>query len=92
MLHKYSPMDEEVSLAGPEKVGKAWVAALVMMHGYCMDGKGLATTNMTLSSLSLANMGIHSLASLLMSHHCSSCESMAHSLHMVAKCYEATNY
>ena len=56
-------MDEEVSLHEFEKVGRAWVAALVMMPGRHMDGKDLFTADMTLLSLSLANMGIPSLAS-----------------------------
>ena len=60
----------------------------MMMPGSCTDGKDLSTTNMTLSSLSLANRGIPSLASLYLSH-CASCESMSHG---VAKCYEVTNY
>ena len=51
-------MDEEVSIPEPENVGRAWVAALVIMPGPCMDSKGLYAINMKLSSLSLANMGI----------------------------------
>ena len=65
MLSKDLLRDEDVSL--PElkkKVGKAWVETLMMMPGPCTDGEGLSTTDMTLSSLSLANMGIQSLASL----------------------------
>ena len=58
-----------MSLPELEKVGRAMVAALAIMCGPCMDGEGLSATNMTLSSLSLANMGIPSLASLLLSHH-----------------------
>ena len=71
---KYSTRDEEVSLAELEKLDRVWVASLVMMHGSCVNGEGLSTTNRMLSSLLLANMGIPSLASLLLSHHCSSCE------------------
>ena len=81
-----------MSLAELEKVDMAWLAALAMMCGPCTDGKGLSATNMTLLSLPLVNMGILSLALLLLSHHCSSCESVSHGLHIVAKCYEATNY
>ena len=66
--------------------------SLAMMHGPFVDGKGLSATKMTLASLSLANMGIPLLASLLLSHHCSFCESVSPGLHIVAKCYEATNY
>ena len=75
-----------------EKVGRAWVVALATMWGWCMDGKGFSITNPKLSSLSLANTGIPSLASMLLSHYCSSCESMSHGLHIVAKGYKATNY
>ena len=81
-----------MSLAEIEKVGRAWVAALAMMSGCSMDGEGLLATNMTFSSLSLANTGIPSLASLLLSHGCSSCESVSHGVHVVAKGYQATNY
>ena len=38
LLIKYLPRDEDVSLQEFEKVGKAWVA-LMMMHGPCMDGE-----------------------------------------------------
>ena len=63
----------------------------MMMPGPCTDGEGLSTTNMTLSSLSLANTGIPSLATLKL-FHCSLCESVSHSLHILANFYEATNY
>ena len=53
-----------MSLPELEKVDRAWVAVLVIMPGPCMDEEGLSATNMTLSSLSLANTGIPSLASL----------------------------
>ena len=76
---------KNVSLPELEKVGRAWVAALVMMPGPCTDGEGLSTTNVTLSSLSLANTEIPSLASLWLFHH-SSCEYVSHGLHIVAKC------
>ena len=49
ILRQYLPRDEEVSLPELEKVGRAWVAALVMIPGPCMDSKGLFTTNVTLS-------------------------------------------
>ena len=62
-----------------------------MMPGPYMDGKDLSATIMTHLSLSLANMGFPSLASLLLSHQCSSCESVSHGLHIVAKGYKATN-
>ena len=74
-----------MSLPDLEKIGRAWVVALTMKPGPCMDGEGLSTTNMTLSLLSLANTGIPSLASLQLSL-CSHCESVSHNLHIVAKC------
>ena len=84
ILSKYLPRDEELSLPELEKIGRAWVAALAIIPGHCMDDKGLSTTNMTLQALSLAKTGNSSMASLLLSHHCSSCESVSHSLHIVA--------
>ena len=89
IVSQYSPRDEEVSLAELEKVGRAHMLALPTTWGGCIDGKGFLATNIMLSSLSLANTGIPSLA--LLSHCCSSSDSMSHGLHMVANSYKATN-
>ena len=78
-------MNEEVSLSELEKVGSLWAALVMMPQPYMVDA-GFSTTNMTLSSLSPAKMGI---LSLLLSH-CSSCDSLPHGLHIVAKHYEGT--
>ena len=89
IVSQYSPRDEEVSLAELEKVGRAPMLALPTTQGCCINSKGFLATNIMLSSLSLANTGIPSLA--LLSHCCSSSDSVSHSLHMVAKGYKATN-
>ena len=90
MVSQYSPRDEEVSLAELEKVGRAPTLALPTTQGCSIGGsKGFLATNFMLSSLLLANTGIPLLA--LLSHCCSSSDSMFHSLHMVANGYKATN-
>ena len=82
-------MDEEVSLVELEKVGRAPVLALPTTQGHSIGGKGFLARNIMLSSLSLANTGIPSLA--LLSHYCSSSNSVSHGLQMVANGYKATN-
>ena len=85
LLIKYLSRDEDLSLLELEKVGRAWVAP-VLMHGPCMDGDGFVTTKMTFSSLSLANAGILSLDSMTRYQcSCSCCESVSNGLHIVAK-------
>ena len=79
-------------LAGLLTAGRCFHNNIGKMCGPYTEGNGLSTTNITLLSLSLANTRIPMLASLLMPHHCSSCESMSHGLHIVAKHYQATNY
>ena len=87
MVSQYSPRDEEVSLAELEKVGRAPTLALPTTQGHSISGsKGFLAMNITLSSLSLANTGTPLLA--LLSHCCSSSDSMSHSLHMVANGYK----
>ena len=83
---QYSTRDE---LDKREKVGRG--PALVLRktrEGHKIEGEGCLTTNIMLSSLSLANTAISSLA--LLSNCCSSSVSVSHSLHIVANGYEAT--
>ena len=81
-------MDEEVSLAELEKVGRAPTLALQKTQGgHKIDGEGFSPTNIMLSSLSFTNTGISSLA--LLSNCCSSSDSVSHSLNIVANGYEA---
>ena len=90
MVSQYSPRDEEVSLGELENVGRAPALALPTTQGHSIgSGKGFSAMNIMLSSLSLANTGIPLLA--LLSHCCSSSDSMSHSLHTVANGYKATN-
>ena len=78
-----------MSLAELEYVGRAPALALPTTQGHSIDGEGFLAMNIMLSSLSLANTGIPSLT--LLSHCCSSSDSMSHGLHMVANGYKATN-
>ena len=83
---EYSPRDELDEL---EKVGRG--PALVLQktrEGHKIEGEGCSVTNITLSSLSLANTAILSLT--LLSNCCSSSVSVSHSLHIVVNGYEAT--
>ena len=90
MVSQYSPRNEEVLLAELEKVGRAPTLALPTAWGHSIgSGKGFSAANIMLSSLSLANTGIPLLA--LLSHCCSSSDSMSHGLHMVANIYKETN-
>ena len=80
---QYSPRDEEVSLDKLEKVGRAPALALQKTREGCkIEGEGFLATNIMLSSLSLTNTAIPSLA--LLSNCCSSSDAVSHSLHIVA--------
>ena len=60
ILVKYLSSNEDMLLQELENVGRDWVA-LMMMHGPCTNGDGFSAIKITLSSLSLANIGIPSL-------------------------------
>ena len=78
-----------MSLAELEKVGRAPALALLTTWGHSIGGEGFLAMNIMLSPLLLANTRIPSLA--LLSHYCSSSDSVSHSLHMVADGYKTTN-
>ena len=86
MVSQYSPRDEEVSLAELEKVGRAPALALPTTQGHSISsGEGFSAMNITLSSLLLAKTGIPLPA--LLSHCCSSSDSVSYGLHMVVNGY-----